>query len=68
MRTYCKAQGTLLSALWQPKWEGNPKKKGYIYMADSLCHTTETNYTPKKKTINLKKDLDSKKKKKRCGL
>ena len=49
MRTYCKAQGTLPSALWQPKWEGNPKKKGYIYMADSLCHTTETNYTPKKK-------------------
>ena len=26
MRTYCIAQGTLLSALWWPKWEGNPKK------------------------------------------
>ena len=25
-------QGTLLSALWWPKWEGNPKKKGYTYM------------------------------------
>ena len=23
---------TLLSALWLPKQEGNPKKRGYIYM------------------------------------
>ena len=27
MRTYCRAQGTLLNALWWPKWEGNPKKR-----------------------------------------
>ena len=25
MRTHCIAQGTLFSALWSPKWEGNPK-------------------------------------------
>ena len=25
----CLAQGTLLSALWWPKSEGNPKKRGY---------------------------------------
>ena len=31
MRTYCIAQGILLSALWWPKWEGNPKKRGYMY-------------------------------------
>ena len=31
MRTYCIAQGTLLSALWGPTWEGNPKKRGYMY-------------------------------------
>ena len=31
MRTYCTAQGTLLNALWGPKWEGNPKKRGYMY-------------------------------------
>ena len=44
MRTYCIAQGTRLSVLWQPKWEGNPKKKEYMYMlADSLCCTVETN-------------------------
>ena len=55
MRTYCKAQGTLFSTLWQPKWEGNPIKRGYIYMADSLCHTVETNYTPK--NLILKKTL-----------
>ena len=32
MRTYCIAQGTLLTALWLPKWERNPKKWGYKYM------------------------------------
>ena len=31
MRTYCIAQGTLLSDLWWPKWEGNLKKRGYMY-------------------------------------
>ena len=31
MRTDCIAQGTLLSALWGPKWEGHPKKRGYVY-------------------------------------
>ena len=30
-RTYCIARGTLLNALWWPKWEGNPKKRGYMY-------------------------------------
>ena len=35
MRTYCIAQGALLNALWQSKWEGNPKKERiYIYMYD----------------------------------
>ena len=45
MRTCCIAQGTQLSALWWPKWEGNPKKRGYMYMyiADSLYCTAETN-------------------------
>ena len=32
MRIYCKAQGTLLNALWWPNWEGNPKKRRYMYM------------------------------------
>ena len=46
MRTYYTAQATLLGALWQPKWEGNPKKRGHvIYVADSLCRTAETNTT-----------------------
>ena len=31
MRTYCIAQGTLLSALWWPKWERNPIKRGHMY-------------------------------------
>ena len=26
LRTYCIAQGTLLSALWGPKWKGNPRR------------------------------------------
>ena len=32
MRAYCIAQGTLLNVLWRPKWEGNLKKSGYMYM------------------------------------
>ena len=49
MRTFCIyiAQGTLLSAMWGPKWEGNPKKRGYMYIADSLHCTVETNNTVK---------------------
>ena len=44
MRPYCKAQGTLLSALWWPKWEGNTKKWDIcICIADSVCCTLETN-------------------------
>ena len=44
MSTYWIAQGTLLSALWWPEWEGNPKGKGYmIRMADLFCCTVETN-------------------------
>ena len=35
MRTYCMAQGTLLSALWWPKWEGM-QKRGYIYCCCSV--------------------------------
>ena len=31
LKTYCIAQRTLLSALWWPKWEGNPKKRSYMY-------------------------------------
>ena len=31
MRTYCIAQGTLLGALCWLKWEGNLKKREYMY-------------------------------------
>ena len=31
-RTYCIAQETLLNVMWQPGWEGNLGKKGYMYM------------------------------------
>ena len=31
MRTECIEQGALLSALWRPKWEGNLKKRDYMY-------------------------------------
>ena len=30
MRTYCIAQGTLLSAQWGPNWEGKAKKRGCV--------------------------------------
>ena len=70
MSTYFTAQGTLLSALWWPKWEGNLKKSGYMYMYDgftllhqqNLAHC-KANYTPIK--INFKKGTRRKKKKER---
>ena len=34
MKTECTAQGTLLSVLWWPKWEGNLKMSGYMYAYD----------------------------------
>ena len=37
MRTYSIAQGTLLSALWWPKWEGNPKERR-LYVHVWLSH------------------------------
>ena len=42
MRTYVVAQETLLNALWQPKWEGNPKKKkgGCICVYQQLIYFT----------------------------
>ena len=44
MRLYWIAQGTLLTALWWPKWEGTPKTGGICkHTADSLCCTAETN-------------------------
>ena len=54
--------GTLLIALWQPRWEGNPKRGDTcVHIANSLCCTVETsttlqsNYTPIK--INLRKEV-----------
>ena len=38
MRTYYIAQVTLLSALCWPKWEGNPKNRGYIYKHMGFPH------------------------------
>ena len=37
MRTYCiefpvlYTGNSIFSALWLPKWEGSPKKRGYMY-------------------------------------
>ena len=47
MRTHCKAQGTLLSALWQAKWGGNPKT-GYMNTQSWF-----TRYTSETHTVNL---------------
>ena len=35
MRTYCREQETLLSTLWWPIWEGNPKR-GFMYAYGEL--------------------------------
>ena len=31
-RTYCAAQGTVLSVMWQPGWKGRLGEDGYMYM------------------------------------
>ena len=42
MRTYCIARGTLLSALWGPKWEGNPKMREYcVCVCVCVCADAE---------------------------
>ena len=30
--TYCIAQGTLLSVMWQPEWEGSLEENGCLYI------------------------------------
>ena len=57
MRTYCTAQGTLLSALWWPKWEGNPEKRGYMYTYSWFTLLYSINYH------NIVKQLYANKKK-----
>ena len=41
MRIYSIAQATLNTALWWPKWEENPNKRGVLSIctAGSLCYT-----------------------------
>ena len=40
MRTDRLTRGTLLSAMWCPKWEGNPKKGIYVYI-QLIYHTVQ---------------------------
>ena len=49
MRTCSIAENAPQCSL-QPKWEGNPKKRGYVSIADSPCCAVETN-THNKATI-----------------
>ena len=46
-RTCCVAHGILLSAMWQPGWEGSLGENGhvYMYMAESLHYSPETTAT-----------------------
>ena len=41
-RSCCAAQGTLLSVIWQPGWEGSlGRMDTCMYMAESLCCSPE---------------------------
>ena len=64
MRTYGIAQGTLLSALWWPECEENPKKEGiyvYIWLTHFAvqqkliqhCETTTLRWKRERKTSHL---------------
>ena len=46
MRTYCIVQGTLFRVLWGLNGKEIQKRGDMcIYIADSLCYTSETNIT-----------------------
>ena len=46
IRTYCRAQGTLLNIMWQPGWERSlGEKDTCICMAEYLCCAPETTTT-----------------------
>ena len=53
MRTFCIAQGTLLNVLWWPKWEGNPKKRGYLCIYNDCPKKCNTKGCSKYPTIAL---------------
>ena len=55
MRTYYIAQGTLLSALWWPKWEGSLKKRGCLYTYNwfSLLDSTNKHNIVKQPSVQL---------------
>ena len=51
MRTYCVAQGTLLSAS-NLNGKELQKRQVYVYIADSICCTVETNNIVKQLYFN----------------
>ena len=61
MRTYCRAQGTLLNALWWPKWEEVQEGRGIgIYGADSLCYNSGNRHNIVKQLYSNKVDFKKK--------
>ena len=54
---YYIAKGTLLSALWWTKWEGNPKKEGiYVYSwYVLLCSRNQHNIVKQLYSIKINK-------------
>ena len=43
--TYYIAQGTLLSVMWQPGWEGSLRENGYVCMYDESLHCSPETIT-----------------------
>ena len=57
MRTDCIAQGTLVNTLCWPKWEGNPRKGGWMYPCGwfTLLQWIQQKLTHRKVTIQHSK-------------
>ena len=55
MRTYCITSETLLKALWGPKWEGNPRKRGYMYTCAWFTLLYSRNWPTVKQLYSRKK-------------
>ena len=40
----CTLQGTLLTVMWQPGWEGSLGETGCMYVYDSVCYSLKLSH------------------------
>ena len=61
MRNYCRAQETLLGALWGPTWDRNPQKERRCVCVQLTHFAAETNTTLESSYIPIKNNFKKEK-------